>query len=63
MSKTLEKVIRDNAKQGLVGSQFVIRVLEDHGDHINVYIRPEDQDGETFDFAITGNEIMPYEED
>jgi hypothetical protein len=66
MNRTLETVIRDQAaahQDSPVGMQFTVRVLEDHPDHLDVYIRPENLDGETVDFAIAGDTITIYKED
>ena len=62
MNKTLEQALRDNALDGLVGSQFVVRIMAVHDDHLDVYVRPENRDGETVDFAISGNEVTPYDQ-
>jgi hypothetical protein len=63
MFKTLEETIREKAsKQGLVGSQFTVRVLEDHPDHLDVSLVAEPFNGDTVDFGIQGNDIIPYEE-
>lgn len=62
MNKTFEQALRDNANEGLVGSQFVVRIMAVHDDHLDIYVRPESKDGETLDFAVSGNSITPYEQ-
>lgn len=59
----LEKVLRQNAASfGLVGSEFVVRVQHDLGDEgLVFYVRPQDRDGQTIEFIVSGNDLETKE--
>ena len=60
MYKTLENVLRDGSPGDPVGAQFTLRILENHDGHLDFSIT--NQAGDTFDFGVTDNEIISYEE-
>jgi len=63
MRKTLEQVIRDNAEEfGVISSEFIVRVQNDTNEGLEVYIRPNNRNGDTHDFIIKNNSIVdnPY---
>jgi hypothetical protein len=64
MDKKLEHLIREaSASQGSpVGMQFTLRVLEDHPDHLDISIEREHSYGESVDIAVTGNQVLIYNE-
>ena len=57
-------MIRDNAeswaeKFGIEGSEYIVRVQKDNGQGgIQCYIRPNNRNGDTYDFILLGNEIL-----
>ena len=56
--KTIEQTIRDNSLDGIVGSEFVLRVSQVNEDgSLNFSVRPNNRDGETRDYVIKGNKI------
>jgi hypothetical protein len=58
---SLEELIRKYPnKFGVVGSEYIIKVLEEKGNVLHVYIRPSDRDGETLDFWIKGNGLLYF---
>lgn len=57
--KTFEQAIRDNiSKDGIVGSMYMVRVNCDCDDGMNIYIRPDNREGETIDFIVKGNNLV-----
>jgi len=55
---TLEDLIRKFPNEwGLVASEYIIRVQDDDGGRLHVYVRASDRNSETTDFTIKGNEL------
>lgn len=59
MEKTLEQMIRDNCDSwGVEASEYIVRVQRDLGEKgLQIYIRPSNRNGETFDLIVDGNTL------
>ncbi len=58
MEKTFQQIIENNPNIfGLIGSEYIVRVIQKTQNGIECYIRPSDRDGETINFIIKGNKI------
>ena len=64
MNFTLENLLRNNPdKFGIIGSTFIVRVSEEKQDFIHIYIHPSDRNGDTLDFWVDGNKLVPLSTD
>ena len=57
---TLEEVIRNNKLTHVVGSEFIVRVQAETELGLQLYIRPSDRDGQTFEFYLNGDTIIEH---
>ena len=58
----VEEMIRENANEfGVVGSEYIMKVIEEKDGILHVYIRPSDRDGYTSDFLVKDNILFPIE--
>jgi len=56
----IEELIRNNANQfGVIGSEYIIRVLNEKDGTLHIYIRPYDRNGDTGDFLVQDNLLFP----
>ena len=61
-SKSLEEYLKNNAftnmgEKFIDGSSFVLRVFSHSPQGVRIYLHPKDQNGETIDFEVKGNEL------
>ena len=60
IGKKLEQALRDNASvHGIAGSEFVLKITRDNGSNLEIYVRPSNRDGETKDYFLVGNRLLP----
>jgi hypothetical protein len=58
----IEEQIRKNTNTwGVVGSEYIIRVLSDNNGELRIYVRPYNIDGETKDYIVKDNILYPIE--
>jgi hypothetical protein len=58
----IEELIRKNTNvRGIVGSEYIIRVLSDNNGELRIYVRPYNIDGETKDYIVKDNILYPIE--
>jgi hypothetical protein len=57
--KTLEQYLRENYEKGVI--DHVIRVTSVGDGGAAIYIHPQDADGDTLDFAVLDNELLPLQ--
>ena len=57
---TLEEMLRRDANSyGVVGSEYILRVLDDVDERLHIYVRPSDRNGTTLDFWVKKNNLTP----
>lgn len=58
----IEELIRKNTNTwGVVGSEYIIRVLSDNNGELRVYVRPYNIDGEAKNYIVKDNILYPIE--
>lgn len=61
---TLEDALRNSPNMfGLIGSQYTLRISEEKNGYLHIYIHPYDRNGDTMDFWVDGNKLIPLETD
>lgn len=55
--KTLYEYLKENIAKGVI--DFSIRAGYNRDGEIELYIHPDSKDGETLDFLVLGNELIP----
>ena len=64
MNFTLEDLLRDYPdKFGPIGSEFTVRVSEEKQGFLHIYIHPSGRNGDTLDFWVDGNKLVPLSTD
>jgi hypothetical protein len=58
----IEELIRKNTNvRGIVGSEYIIKVLSDNNGELRIYVRPYSMDGETKNYIVKDNILYPIE--
>ena len=55
--ETLESYLRNGTKNGAY--DYAIRATEDESGNVQFYIHPQNADGDTIDYKVTGNSLYP----
>jgi len=53
----LSEYFRENAKNGII--DFSLRAFVQQNGIITFYIHPDGKDGETLDYEVNGNDLVP----
>ena len=57
MQSQLSEYFRENAKNGII--DFSLRAFVQQNGIITFYIHPDGKDGETLDYEVNGNDLVP----
>jgi hypothetical protein len=56
--KTLEEYLKENKDKAYLGHALKVNVIDKDGD-VHIYIHPQSVDGDTLDFIVEGNNLIP----
>lgn len=57
--KSLEQYLADEEQDGIIDHN--LRIIRNKEGDLHFYIHPSNHDGETCDFAVQGNRLLPIE--
>jgi hypothetical protein len=57
----IEELIRQNGISGLIGSEYIIKVVEEKDGQLFVTVRPLKIDGEVRNYVVKDNILYPIE--
>lgn len=57
---TFEELLKKYPNEwGIVGSEYIIKVLEEENEILHIYIRPYNRNGSTLNFYVVRNKLIP----
>jgi hypothetical protein len=57
---TFEELLKKYPNEwGIIGSEYIIKVLEEENEILRIYIRPYNRNGSTLNFYVVRNKLIP----